>query len=70
MKKSKFYDFLTKQGNKTINVNNIASIEALPIGTKITLNVKDVNGQYISYLSNLPWSSVASDIKFLDENQN
>lgn len=70
MKESKFYDFPTKQGNKTVNINNIAAIEDLPIGTKITMNVKDENGEYISYIANLPWSSVASDVKFRDENQN
>lgn len=69
MKNTKFYDFKTKQGNRTVNINNVASIEDLPIGVKIILNVKDENGQYISFTADLSWSKVSSDIKFLDENQ-
>jgi hypothetical protein len=69
MNESKFYDLPTNQGNKTVNIDNIALIEDLKIGTKITMNVRDENGQYLSFIANLPWSRVASDIKIRDENQ-
>jgi hypothetical protein len=69
MNESKFYDLPTNQGNKTVNIDNIALIEDLKIGTKITMNVRDKNGQYLSFIANLPWSRVASDIKIRDENQ-
>lgn len=70
MNESKFYNLPTNQGSKSVNINNIAIIEDLKIGTKITMNVKDENGQYLSFLANLPYSRVASDIKYRDENQN
>ena len=48
MKDSKFYDVQTNNGYKTININNIALIESSGIGTKITMDVKDENGNYIN----------------------
>ena len=69
MRKTKFYDFQTKKGNVTININEISSIEDLSIGTKITMNSTDETGKNISYVANLPWATVASNIQTIDENQ-
>ena len=70
MKESKFYDVITESGNKTINVNNIALIEDFNNNTRITLNVKNENGNYISFIVNSSWSTVASGITQKDLNQN
>ena len=70
MKESKFYDVITEAGNKTINVNNIALIEDFNNNTRITLNVKNENGNYISFIVNSSWSTVASEITQKDLNQN
>ena len=70
MKESKFYDVITESGNKTINVNNIALIEDFNNNTRITLNVKNENGNYISFIVNSSWSTVASEITQKDLNQN
>ena len=66
MKESKFYDVQTTNGNKTININNVALIESSGIGTKITMDVKDENGNHISFNTILPWSTIASEISDLD----
>lgn len=70
MRKTKFYDFPSNQGNIVINVNEISSFENSSIGTKIIMNSKDETGMNISYVANLPWEKVASDIQTIDENQN
>ena len=69
MKESKFYDVITESGNKTINVNNISLIEDFNNKTRITLNVKNENGNYISFIVNSSWSTVASEITQKDLNQ-
>ena len=70
MAESKFYDLLTKTGNVSININNIASIESLNFGTRIILNVTDKNGTNISYETNRAYAHVASEITQKDLNQN
>ena len=62
MSKSKFYDFSTNEGMKSINIDNIASIESLNNKTIMTLNVKKENGINISFEVNLPWSTVSSEV--------
>jgi hypothetical protein len=69
MKESKFYDVITESGVKTINVNNIALIESVNNGTKITLNVKNEDGNNISFIINLSYSLIASQITQKDLNQ-
>ena len=69
MKESKFYDVITESGVKTINVNNIALIESVNNGTKITLNVKNEDGNNISFIVNLSYSLIASQITQKDLNQ-
>lgn len=66
MKESKFYDLQTTYGNVTININNIAIIEASTIGAKITMDIKDENGNNIIFITKLPWSTIASEISQLD----
>ncbi len=65
MKKTIFYDCLTNEGNKSINIDNIASIENINNRTIITLNVKRNAETNISFEVKLPWENVASDIKSL-----
>ncbi len=69
MKESKFYDVTTESGVKTINVNNIALIESVNNGTKITLNVKNEDGNNISFIVNLSYNLIASQITQKDLNQ-
>jgi hypothetical protein len=69
MKVSKFYDVQTNNGYKTININNIALIESSGIRTKITMDIKDENGNEISFNTILPWATISSNIKHLDLNQ-
>lgn len=69
MNKSKFYDVTTESGVKTINVNNIALIENVNNGTKITLNVKNEAGNNISFIAKLSYDIIASEITQKDLNQ-
>ena len=68
MIESKFYDLITTTGNITINVNNVALIENTQQGTKITMNLKDKDGNYIVFITKLSWSQVSSDISQKDVN--
>ena len=70
MNESKFYDVQTTTGQKTVNINNIALIEDVKNGTKITTNIKDINGHNISFITLLPWSTISSEITQKDLNQN
>ncbi len=65
MSKPIFYNCLTNEGNKSINIENIASIENINNRTIMTLNVKRENETNISFIVNLPWDSVASDVNTL-----
>jgi len=65
MNKTIFYDCLTNEGNKSINIENIASIENINNKTIITLNVKRDSETNISFEVNLPWANVASAVKAL-----
>ncbi|MDA9056829.1 hypothetical protein OAC97_03980 [Flavobacteriaceae bacterium] len=65
MSKPIFYDCLTNAGNKSINIENIASIENINNKTIITLNVKRDSETNISFEVNLPWENVASAVKAL-----
>lgn len=65
MSKPIFYDCLTNEGNKSINIENIASIENINNKTIITLNVKRDSETNISFEVNLPWANVASSVKAL-----
>jgi len=65
MSKPIFYDCITNAGNKSINIENIASIENINNKTIITLNVKRDSETNISFEVNLPWENVASDVKAL-----
>ena len=70
MNESKFYDVQTTTGQKTVNINNIALIEDVKNGTKITTNIKDINGHNISFITLLPWDTISSEITQKDLNQN
>jgi len=62
--KGKFYNFPTSQGMKMVNVNNIASIEDLNPNIRVTLNVKNDKGDFISFVAHLPWDQTTGDILF------
>jgi len=49
--KSKFIDIYTVHGKRTINVNNIASMEDTANGTRIIMNVTSMDGEQIEYLA-------------------
>lgn len=49
--KSKFIDIYTVHGKRTINVDNIASIEDTANGTRIIMNVTNKDGEQIEYLA-------------------
>ena len=63
--KTKFYECITDEGNKIINVENIASVENINNRTVMTLNVKKENDVNVSFVVNLPWASVASAVQVL-----
>lgn len=65
MKTPIFYECITNEGNKSINIENIASIENLNNKTIMTLNVKKESGVNISFEVNQSWDLVASDVKAL-----
>ena len=65
MSKPIFYDCITNEGNKSINIENIASIENINNKTIITLNVKRESNTNISFEINLPWANVTSEVKSL-----
>ena len=65
MSKPIFYDCITNEGNKSININNIASIESINNKTIITLNVKRESETNISFEVNLSWADVSSAVKSL-----
>lgn len=65
MSKPIFFDCITNEGNKSINIENIALIENINNRTIITLNVKKSSETNISFEVNLPWEYVASSVKAL-----
>lgn len=65
MSKPIFFDCITNEGNKSINIENIALIENINNKTIITLNVKKSSETNISFEVNLPWEYVASSVKAL-----
>ncbi len=65
MSKPIFFDCITNEGNKSINIENIALIENINNKTIITLNVKKNSEKNISFEVNLPWEYVASSVKAL-----
>jgi hypothetical protein len=69
---SKFYDIKTDEGLKSINVDNIASVEDIfNHGIKITLNVKDEKGINLSFIAkSINYQSVLSVIKTIVAKQN
>lgn len=67
VKETQFYALVATDGNKTININNIALIENLGAYTRITLNVKDENNMFIRFDSTVPWHKITSEIQFMDE---
>ena len=69
MSKGQFYNFPTPEGSKMANINNIALIEDLNPSVKITLNVKNVKGEFISFVANLPYGYVTGQILVMDEAQ-
>lgn len=71
MNKTKFYEIKTNEGRKSINVDNIASIEDIyNIGIKITLNVKDENGINLTHIArSVNYNKVTKDIEEIILNQ-
>jgi len=73
MNSKQFYTFQTRQGHggtKFVNINNIACIEDLNPGCRITLNVRNDKGDFINFIAELPWAHVVGQITHLDNNQN
>ena len=65
MSKPIFFDCITNEGNKSINIENIALIENINNKTIITLNVNKNSEKNISFEVNLPWEYVSSSVKAL-----
>lgn len=65
MTKTKFYSIPTNEGMKSVNIDNIASIEHLNNKTIMTLNVTKENGTNISFEVNYPYLDVVNDIEKL-----
>jgi len=63
--KTKFYECITDEGNKIINVENIASVENINNRTVMTLNIKKEKDINVSFVVNLPWATVASAVQSL-----
>ncbi|MDC1539281.1 hypothetical protein N8480_01280 [Flavobacteriaceae bacterium] len=58
MSKPIFYDCITNEGNKSINIENIASIEHLNSKTIMTLDITKESGVNISFEVNYPYLDV------------
>ncbi len=54
MSKPIFYDCITNEGNKSINIENIALIEHLNSKTIMTLDITKESGVNISFQVNYP----------------
>jgi hypothetical protein len=67
VKETQFYTLVASDGNKTININNVALIENFESYTRITLNIKDENNKFISFQTREPWHKITSEIQFMDE---
>jgi len=68
MAKAKFCTWPTNEGMKTVNINNIALIEKFDSGTYVTMNiVRDEKN--ITYIVNLPWPDVASEVEMLSKSE-
>ena len=65
MSKPIFYNCTTTEGNKSINIKSIASIENINNKTIMTLNAKRESGNNISFEINLSWANVVSEINSL-----
>ena len=67
-----FYTFPTRSGSggmRFVNINNIASIEYLSPGIKVTLNVKNDRGDFEIFTADLPFGTVTGQIIMMDDNQ-
>lgn len=68
MTKAKFYNFITDDGVRMININNIASIEDIGNeGIRVTLDTKLEKDINVSFIANLPWPQVTGEIKNMSE---
>lgn len=63
----KFYIFPTDTGNMTVNIENIAVIEADGVGTNVTLNVTNNGGENIQFKTPLAYPAVSAEIRFMSE---
>ncbi len=70
MTKIKFYSCKTKEGDKMINISNIASIENIDNETVITLKVKKDKETNVSFIVNDSWTSATRNIESLIIQQN
>jgi len=62
-----FYDFPTNSGLKTVNVLDIALLESVDAGVKITLSVTDNKGHSVVFISELPWPIVSAQIHSMSD---
>lgn len=65
-----FYTFPGQGGTRFVNINNIAHIESVSAGCKITLNVKNEKGEFIIFVATLPFGYVTGQIVHMDNYQN
>jgi len=54
-------------GMKFININNIAAIEDLSPGIRVTLNVKDDKKEFITFVADLTFGHVTGQIVGMDD---
>jgi len=63
----KFYSFPTNTTNMTVNIENIAAMEASGVGTIVTLNVKNNDGNNIQFRTPLSYPLVSAEISAMSE---
>lgn len=66
-----FYSFPVRFGTgsggmKFININNIAAIEDLSPGIRVTLNVKDAKKEFITFVADLLFGYVTGQLVAMD----
>ena len=67
MTDGQFYETKDDRGKRLMfNVNNVALMAVDVFGTKVTLNVKDKEGNYIEFISTEDFKSMTQNVKYQD----